>query len=83
MGFLQLCSCDPLRRRAVLTQLPSAVAKLLARQTSLLVLDWQGEPSTLFYWGMECCTGAPRLSVCITLGGVQRSRARCMMCRTR
>ena len=27
----------------MLTQLPSAIARALARQTSLAVLDWQGE----------------------------------------
>ncbi|CAL8469467.1 g9008 [Coccomyxa elongata] len=32
-----------LRRRALLTQLPNAVTRALARQTSLIIFDWQGD----------------------------------------
>ncbi|BDA44795.1 hypothetical protein COCOBI_06-2730 [Coccomyxa sp. Obi] len=34
------------RRRAILTQLPSAVTRALARQTSLMIFDWQGDDDT-------------------------------------
>ena len=38
------CSQDlMLRRRGLMTQLPQAIARALARQTSLILLDWQGE----------------------------------------
>ncbi|KAK9907983.1 hypothetical protein WJX75_001026 [Coccomyxa subellipsoidea] len=32
-----------LKRRALLTQLPNAVTRALARQTSLMIFDWQGD----------------------------------------